>query len=101
MFKIIVLLIMTYLLNCVDYMQTTYMIRQFGLCVELNPIARLLFEYDLAWTFKIIVSAIAYTAIGIIVAIERKLSWTVYLLATLYFLVVAHNFAMLAKVDIF
>lgn len=97
----IILLIITYLLNIVDYLQTTYTIQRVGLRAELNPIMRYVFEHNCALAFKVILPAILLIAMGIIVKVDRKSSWTVYVLAALYLLVVMHNFAMLVQAGIF
>ena len=100
MIKTIVLLIITYIFNLIDYLQTAYAIKHFGLEVELNPIARFLFEHDCASVFKIIVPAILLISLGFIVKIERKQIWNVYIICMLYFLLIMHNFAMLIKMGL-
>ena len=96
----IILLVLIYVLNLIDYCQTMYAIRLFGLQIELNPIARWLFEHNYAALFKLVVSAVALVAIGFIVNADRKQAWVVYTLFTLYCLVVLHNFSIAEKMGI-
>ena len=101
MIRLVVLLILIYLFNIVDYCQTVYAISNFGLGVELNPIARFFFEHDRAWSFKLVVTMLFLIAIGIIVKIDRKQIWAVYFLTAFYFLLIVHNFFMLVQMGIF
>ena len=96
----IILLILTYILNLIDYCQTMYAIQLFGLQIELNPIARWLFEHNCATLVKLIVPAITLVSLGFVVKADRKLVWAVYVLFTIYCLVVLHNFAMAIKAGI-
>ena len=101
MVKTIILLIITYIFNLIDYWQTTYAIQYFGLGIEANPITRFLFEHNCAGIVKIIAPAILLTSLGFIVKIDKKQIWAVYVAFTLFLLVIMHNFATLIRMGIF
>ncbi len=100
MIKTIILLIITYILNLIDYWQTMYAISLFGLSVELNPVTRFLFKHNCAGEVKIIVPIILLTALGFIVKAEKENIWAVYFVVIFYFLLILHNFAMLIQMGI-
>ena len=97
---VIVLLILIFALNVIDYIQTVYAIQLFGIGVEVNPIGRFLFEHNCAWVAKFIALPLMLTALGFIVKIERRQAWAVYGLTVYYFLLIMHNFVMLARVGV-
>lgn len=97
---IIILLILIYILNLIDYGQTLYAIQHFGLSVEANPIARSFFEQNQAGTFKLIMVPIMLIFIGIAVKMEKRLSFAVYFLLIYFSILVLHNFIELAKMGI-
>jgi hypothetical protein len=101
MIAVIILLIATYLLNIVDYLETIYAVQLFGIEVELNPIGRFLLENNCAWVPKIIIVPMSLIAIGFIVKIEKRWTWLVYVLFALYLAVTLHNFAMLVQAGVF
>lgn len=98
---VVTLLIVIYILNLIDYCQTAYAIQHFGLGVEINPIMRFIFRHNCEIVFKVILPAILLIALGFIVKVDRKQIWKVYFLAALYFLLITHNFVMLAKMGVF
>ena len=100
MTKTIVLLILTYIFNLIDYVQTTCAISHFGLSVELNPIVRFLFQHHCAEIVKLIAPIILLVIIGFMVKAEKKNIWAVYVLAAIYFLVILHNFVILIQMGI-
>lgn len=105
----IISLIMIYLLSIVDYFQTIYAVNIFGIGIELNPIARFLISHNCGFIAKLIVVPILLTVIFWIARYFKRLSWTVelkilsfgvYFLLTIGFLVVIHNFIVLANIGI-
>lgn len=97
MVKIVVLLIIIYLLNLVDYWQTTLAISLCGIGVELNPIARFLIENDYGWVVKIIVFAALLVVMGFLVHKIPSQIYMIYVLAIVFCIVVIHNFIMLTR----
>jgi hypothetical protein len=100
MIKTIILLIITYIFNLIDYAQTICAISHFGLSTELNPIVRFLFKHNCIGIVKIIVPIILLTALGFIIKAEKENIWMVYFIVIFYFLVILHNFAMLIQMGI-
>lgn len=100
MTKTIILLIITYIFNLIDYVQTACAISHFGLSAELNPIVRFLFKHNCAGIVKLIVPIIILVIIGFMVKAEKKNIWAVYVLAAIYFLIILHNFAISIKMGI-
>ncbi len=97
----IILLILIYILNIIDYFQTIYAIQLFGIGVEINPIGRFMLENECAWIFKFIGVPILLTAIGFIIKYDKNKVWAVYFLLTVFLFVVIHNFYQLAQMGIF
>lgn len=97
----IILLILTYILNIVDYQQTVYAIQLFGLQVELNPIGRFMLGNGTAWIFKLIIVPIMLAIIGLFVKIDRKQIWAVYFVFIAFFVLVVYNFCVLIRTGAF
>jgi hypothetical protein len=86
-----IILFITYILNVIDYLFTSYWIHLYGLEVEANPIARWMFEHDIAGFIKIVIAGLIYIVIGYIVHKYPKYKWTTYILFLLYaFIFVYH-----------
>lgn len=100
MTRTIILLVITYLLNVVDYFQTTYAVSEFGIAVEFNPFARYLFQTDCAALIKLLLPAILLILLGIIVKIDRSCMWSVYTAFTLALVVVTNNFIVLFQLGV-
>jgi hypothetical protein len=58
------MLILTYLLNIIDYLFTLYWVRKFGIEIEGNPIGRWMFSHNIAWLFKIVLNGVLLGAVG-------------------------------------
>lgn len=101
MTRTIIILVITYLLNTVDYFQTLYAVQQFGLSIELNSIGRWLLENDCAWIAKLIVVPIALIVLGIFVKPDKKLIIFPYLLLIFYIFIVINNFIVLSQMGVF
>ena len=94
----IVLLIATYFLNLVDYVQTAYGIQEIGIGFELNPVIRFCFEHNCDLPVKLIVPLILVLLIGFItIKIEPCYIYVALCAFVLFALVVLHNFSQLAK----
>lgn len=97
----IVLLIATYILNIIDYLQTAYGIRILGIGVELNPIGRFCFEHNCALSVKLIGMLIVLSIIGFItIKIEPRYVCISFVLFIFYIAVIWHNFVQLEQVGI-
>ncbi len=91
-------LILIYILNLIDYWQTMYAIRLYGIGVEINPIARFLLETNCGWVVKFIIMPILLTIVDILVRTDRKMDWVVYAALVWYIAIVAHNFFMILRI---
>ena len=91
-------LIAIYILNLIDYWQTMYAVRLYGIGVEINPIGRFLLENNYGWVVKFIIMPILLTIVGILVRTDRKMAWVVYVALVWYIAVVAHNFFMILRI---
>ena len=58
------MILLTYILNIIDYASTLYWVRSYGLDTELNPIGRWMFEQNVAWLFKIVIIGVLLGAVG-------------------------------------
>ena len=97
----IILLIATYFLNLVDYVQTAYGIQNFGIGIELNPLIRFCFEHDIALQVKLIVPLILMLITGFItIKIEPHFIYVAWCEMVMIALVVLHNFCQLDKMGL-
>lgn len=85
------ILLITYILNVIDYIFTAYWIRIYGLEIEANPIARWLFEHDIAGVIKIGIIGIIYAIMGYIIYRYPKYTWMTYLLFLFYASIVIYH----------
>ena len=96
----VVLLIATYILNIIDYLQTIYAVRALGFGIEANPIVRVFLENNCAWAFKIIGAGILLMLMGVLVKIDNRQVWVVYASFAFYCALVLHNLAQLIQFGI-
>ena len=98
---VIILLITIFILNIVDYFQTIQAIQVVGLGVEANPIARYLFQNNLALIMKLIVVPLVLMLMGfVIIRLENRLVWSIYFLLIFYIWIVTHNFIVLIQLGL-
>lgn len=98
---IIILLIVTYILNLIDYAQTIYVVQIFGTCVEVNPIGRFLLENNLVGICKIVLAPILLSLMGWILKDNEDMDWAAYVVFVAYIAVVLHNFVEFIQMGIF
>lgn len=85
------ILIITYILNVIDYFETLYLIQFYGTEVEGNPIMRFIFENPYGWVAKLIVPAVLLGVYGIIAYKNRTLLRPIYVATSVYAFLVIHN----------
>lgn len=54
------IILITYILNIIDYLFTTHWVNKFGIGIEFNPFGRWLYENNIAWVFKIMIVGILF-----------------------------------------
>lgn len=91
------ILIITYILNVIDYFETLYLIQRFGTEVEGNPIMRYLFENNCAWVAKLIISAILLLVCGIIKKKDKTYIAPIYLAFAYYLYLTIHNLSVIVR----
>ena len=92
----IILLIATYILNIIDYLQTKHGINMLGISIELNPVGRFCFEHNCAFVVKFVGVLIILILISlVIIKIEPRFIFTLYFLFIFFLAVVTHNFIQL------
>lgn len=84
-------LILTYLLNIIDYLFTGYWVSKYGLSIEGNPIGRWMFENNIAWLFKIVVVGVLLIALGFLINKYKRYKWIPIILAIIYGLIVVYH----------
>ena len=97
MIKAKISLVVLYILNLIDYVQTIYAVQLYGLGVEANPLARILLKGEYAWVLKLILAPLAIMAIAYVVKIDKRWTWVLYLLVIFYLVIVINNFAVLLR----
>ena len=95
-----IILIITYILNVIDYFETLYLIRHFGTEVEGNPIMRYLFENNSAWVAKLIVPAALLLLCGIITKKDETYIRPIYAAFAFYLFLVIHNLSVIIQAGI-
>ena len=89
------ILIITYILNVIDYLETLYLIQHFGTEVEGNPIMRYLFESNCAWIAKLIVPAVLLIGCGILAHKDRAFLKPITVATAVYAFIVVHNLTLI------
>lgn len=92
---IIILLIITFILNIIDYLQTAYVVDIFGAAAELNPLMQTLIENNSMWVAKLIFFPLLLVFIGWIIYKFNFGRWAAYTLAIYYYFIVMRNFYIL------
>ena len=91
------ILIITYILNVIDYLETLYLIQHFGIAVEGNPIMSPLFESGYAWIAKLVIPAVLLIGYGIIARKDRRLIRPIYAATAVYLFLAIHNFSLILQ----
>lgn len=91
----IIVLIIVYILNIIDYIFTAQWVKNFGIDVEANPFGRWMFENNVAWVFKILIVGILLAALGYFVYKYSKFAWVCYVPFTVYTSVVLYHIGIL------
>lgn len=91
------ILLITYILNVIDYFETLYLIQHFGTEVEGNPIMRYMFENNFAWIAKLIIPAILLFICGIITKKDKTLLRPVGIATAFYLFLVIHNLSAIVQ----
>ena len=96
----IILLVIIFILNIIDYFQTIYGVKHIGLEVESNPIARFLLKHNLGWIPKFILVPASLIIMGILANIYKWTLWFILTLFGLYAYMVIYNFVMMHRAGI-
>ena len=94
------ILIITYILNVIDYLETLYLIRHFGTEVEGNPIMRYMFENNLAIQAKLIIPAVLLLLCGLITKNNKTLLRPIGIATAYCLFLVIHNLALIIQAGI-
>ncbi|MBE5869271.1 MAG: hypothetical protein E7293_10035 [Lachnospiraceae bacterium] len=87
-------LIISYILNIVDYIFTLYWVKLYGIEMEGNPFGRWMLEHHLAWVFKILVVGVLFVLLGYMIKRYRKGMKAAYLILTVYSAVVVYHISI-------
>lgn len=95
----IIIFILIYILNIIDYFETVYCIQAMGIKVEANRLARFLFKYHIAWIPKFLMFPILLIIMGyLVIAIDIYQIWAPIALLIFYFYVAIHNAKVIQKI---
>ena len=89
------MLIITYILNIIDYLFTLYWVRKFGIEIEGNPIGRWMFSHNIAWLFKIVIVGGIFAVLGVFIHRHPKSAYLAYIPLIVYALVVIYHIIIL------
>jgi len=87
----IILLIIAYILNIIDYIFTARWIELYGIDIEANPIALWMFENNVAWVFKILIVGGLFAVLGYFIHRCPKAARVVYIPLAVYGLIVIYH----------
>jgi hypothetical protein len=92
-------LIISYLLNIIDYLFTAYWVHKFGIEIEANPIGRWMFENNIAWAVKIFIVGGFFALLGYFIKIYPNKAWVVYIPLVVYAAVVIYHIVIAVKIS--
>lgn len=98
-FDIIVLVVVN-ILNLIDYVQTMYAVKYFGISIESNPFVRFLLEHNCMGVVKLglpIIWAVFYI---FIIKKDKLQLISLCLAAIFYFFLVLYNFGVLEELGL-
>lgn len=91
-------LIISYILNIIDYIFTAYWVYKYGIDIEANPIGRWMFENNVAWVFKIVVVGLLFAVLGYLVKRHKKAVTAAYIVLVVYGLIVLYHVAIAIRI---
>ena len=89
------ILIITYILNVIDYIFTSHWINLYGLSAEANPIGRWMFEHNVVWVFKIFVVGFFLALIGVLIKDRPRYAWIPFIPLSVYGAIVLYHITIL------
>ena len=94
------ILIITYILNVIDYLETLYLIQHYGIAVEGNPIVRYLVENNCVLVAKLIVPAILLLFCGIATRKDKTYIAPIYMAFAFYLFITIHNLSLIMQAGV-
>jgi hypothetical protein len=91
------MLLLTYLLNIIDYLFTLYWVRKFGIEIEGNPIGRWMFSHNIAWLCKIVLNGVLLGIVGWYVHRNPESGWIAWICLIAYAIIVAYHIILATK----
>ena len=88
------MLIITYLLNIIDYLFTLYWVRKYGIEIEGNPIGRWMFSNNVAWLFKIVIIGVLLGVVGYYVHRHPEDAYLAWICLIVYGLITLYHIAL-------
>jgi hypothetical protein len=88
-------LIVSYVLNIIDYLFTACWVGRFGIDVESNPIGRWMFQNNVAGLYKIIIVGCLFAVLGYFTKRNRKAAWVAYIPLVAYSIIIVYHLEIL------
>lgn len=85
------ILFIAYILNAIDYFFTKHWVSLYGSSVEGNPIAKWLFDNDLAFVYKLVIVPILLAILAWCLHKRPAVKWVAYLLLVVYALILIYH----------
>ena len=89
------ILIITYILNIIDYAFTSYWVSKYGIDVELNPIGRWMLTHNVAFAVKIFAVGAIMIALGYLYSLKPNIAWTVYIPFVIYAILTIYHIVLI------
>lgn len=84
-------LLISYLLNIIDYLFTAHWVNLYGISIEGNPLGRWMFENNVAWVFKILIVGGLFAVLGYFIKRYRKAAIAAYIPLAVYTVIVIYH----------
>jgi hypothetical protein len=84
-------LIISYILNIIDYIFTTHWVRKFGIEIEANPFGRWMYSHNVAWVFKIFIVGGLLAVLGYFIKRYPNIAWIAYIPLVVYGLIAVYH----------
>lgn len=87
-----------YVLNIIDLIVTTIWVMMFGLEIEVNPIARWMYETNIIYVFKTVIVAAGLYLLNQFLPRNPKYMWTSWVLLIVYGALACYHCFIIVKV---
>jgi uncharacterized membrane protein len=78
-----------------------YAVSLFSSSIEANPLGRVMIDNGSVWILKFVVLPAVLITLGILIKLDNRQKWTLYVLLAAYIFAVVYNFITLCEMGAF